>query len=193
MASKKLPTFPKFTWDEYYWVTSAKLPAWKGFQRREKPRQAVADAGKSDGVIKIVFAPDDRDDEPLSKGENGLVRWVVDHQAAIHDAMLKALFEAYPAMREKLLDDGLGEEETAKVMPVLDSPTQLKGLVEVVTIHVHQIEQDGKPFFGVEMECTWEQEHGVGVLLHGAKPLEVGGADTAFYLWMAKKYLRNQS
>ena len=47
---------------------------------------------------------------------------------------------------------------------------------------------DGKPFIGVELGCAWDAEHGVGVLLHGAKALGVGGADTAFTLWIAEKY-----
>ncbi len=189
MAVKR-PLFPKFEWDEHCWVTSASLSAWKGFQRRETRRQSVAEAGKSDGLINFVFAPEGRGDEPLAENEIALVRWVIDHQAAIHDALLKSLFDACPTMRMDLLEEGLGEDETAKVMPVLDSPRQLKDLIEVITIHVHQIEQVGKPFFGVEMECTWDVEHGIGVLLHGDSALEVGGADTAFYLWMAEKYLK---
>ncbi len=58
---------------------------------------------------------------------------------------------------------------------------------------MHQIEQDGKPFIGVELGCDWEAEHGIGILLHGEKPLEIGGADTAILLWFAKKHLREQS
>ena len=53
---------------------------------------------------------------------------------------------------------------------------------------MHQIAKDGKPYVEVELGCTWEVEHGLGVLLHGATPLEVGGADTAILLWIAKRY-----
>lgn len=113
-------------------------------------------------------------------------------QAAVHDAMLERLFEAYPDMREQALD-WFDEEEAKKVLPEIRFPNQLKDIVGISSINVHQIEQDGKPFIGVELGCTWETEHGVGVLLHGDTPLEIGGADTAILLWLAKKHLRKQT
>jgi hypothetical protein len=55
-------------------------------------------------------------------------------------------------------------------------------------VFVHQIEKGGEPFIGIVLGCTWEVEHGVGILLCGSIALEIGGADTAFTLWIAKKY-----
>lgn len=48
------------------------------------------------------------------------------------------------------------------------------------------------PFVGVQLDCTWEAGHGVGILLRGDKPLEIGEADIAFELWIAKRRLRQQ-
>ena len=47
--------------------------------------------------------------------------------------------------------------------------------------------KDGLPCFGYEFGCTWDGEHGLGVLMHGKRVVEVGGADTAFTLWIAKR------
>src|SRR4051812_14067887 len=41
------------------------------------------------GTIRLVFAPEGRDKSTLAEHEIGLVRWVVDHQAAVHDGMLR--------------------------------------------------------------------------------------------------------
>jgi hypothetical protein len=65
--------------------------------------------------------------------------------------------------------------------------------VGIVSIYVHAIEEDRKPFLGIELGCTWEEEHGLGILLHGAKVLKIGHADTAFTLWVAKQYLLKRS
>ena len=32
MRPVDLPTFPAFKWDQHFWLTSAKLPAWSGYQ-----------------------------------------------------------------------------------------------------------------------------------------------------------------
>ena len=189
MGRVDLPLFPDFKWDDHFWVTSANLPAWRGYQIRNGPYGTVSDAGHSDGIVQILFAPEGRDDAPLSEHEIAMVKWVVDNQAAVHDAMLEKLFEDYPAMREQAR--GLfSKEEAKKVLPKVRHPEQLKELVGISSINVHPIEQEGKPFIGVELGCTWEVEHGVGILMHGPEVLEIGGADTAILLWIAKKYVR---
>jgi len=38
------------------------------------------------------------------------------------------------------------------------------------------------------MGCNWEEEQGIGFLLHGNKIVEAGDADTAILLWMAEKH-----
>lgn len=191
MGRPELPAFPQFMWDGYCWATSARLPAWSGYQIRNGPYGSVSQKGRSDGTVRVVFAPEGRDGSPLSNREIDLVKWVVDHQDAVHDAMLNRLFEEYPSIREQTLDF-FGDDEAKRVLPKVRFPKQLKDLVGVSSIFVHQIEQDGKPFIGVELGCTWEVEHGVGILLHGSRPLEIGGADTAILLWIAERYLRKQ-
>jgi hypothetical protein len=191
MGGSELPTFPEFNWDQHFWVTSAKLPAWAGYQIRSGPYGNVSAQGRSDGTVQILFAPEGRDEGPLSDRERDLVKWLIDNQDSVHDAMLERLFDEYPTMREQCLDL-FGKDEAKRVLPKLRSPNQLKDIVGISSINVHQIEQDGRPFIGVELDCTWEIEHGVGILLHGDQPLEIGGADTAITLWVAEKYLRKQ-
>lgn len=182
-----LPIFPSFAWDNYSWVTSASLPAWSGFQIRQGPYCTVSEVGRSNGTVRIVFAPEGRGEAALSGREIEMVRWVIDHQVEVHDAMLQMLFEQYPKITEEVRD-WLEEDEAISIAPTLQSPDQLKEIVGIVSIFVHCIEADGIPFVGVELGCTWDSEHGVGILLHGPKPLEIGGADTAFTHWIAEKH-----
>jgi len=39
------------------------------------------------------------------------------------------------------------------------------------------VEKDGIPYVGFEFGCTWDEEHGLGVLMHGTRTVEIG--DTA--------------
>jgi hypothetical protein len=47
--------------------------------------------------------------------------------------------------------------------------------------------KDGLPYVGYEFGRRWDGEHGLGVLMHGTRVVEVGGADTAMTLWIAKR------
>ena len=188
MKNFDLPAFPAFVWNDHFWVTSAKLPAWTGYQTRRGSYGAVSEESRSDGTVQILFAPEGRDGAPLSSREIGLVKWLIDNEAVVHEAMLERLFAEYPAIREQTLEY-FEKEEAKKVLPKVRSPDQLKNIVGISSINVHQISKENKPFIGVELGCTWDVEHGVGVLLHGATALEIGGADTAILLWIAEKYV----
>ena len=39
---------------------------------------------------------------------------------------------------------------------------------------------------GFKFGCTWDDEHGLGVMTHRGHVVEVGGADTAFLEWIAE-------
>jgi hypothetical protein len=49
------------------------------------------------------------------------------------------------------------------------------------------VQKDGIPYAGFEFGCTWDDEHGLGVLMHGTRAVDIGGADTAFLLWIAEQ------
>jgi hypothetical protein len=183
------PSFPQFTWNGHAWMSSAKLPAWAGYQIREGAYGGVSSTALSDGVVRIRFAPEGRHADPLSENEIALVQWLIDNEAAVHHAMLEKLFDEYPNIRDQWLSF-FDKEEASEILPRIKHPEQLKKIVGVSFINVHQISKNGIPFIGVELGCTWEQEHGLGILLHGTTALELGGADTAFLLWIARKYAK---
>jgi hypothetical protein len=41
-------------------------------------------------------------------------------------------------------------------------------------------------YVGLEFGCTWDEEHGVGVMTHQGRAVKIGGADTAFLAWVAE-------
>ena len=92
MTGADLPTFADFGQKGRFWVTSAKLAAWSGYQVRGGPYGSVSTKGRSDGTLELRFAPEGRDDAPLKDQEIELVRWVIDNQSTVHDTMLESLF-----------------------------------------------------------------------------------------------------
>jgi hypothetical protein len=72
-------------------------------------------------------------------------------------------------------------------MPDITTGEDLRPLIGLHSVNVHPLKKNGMPYLGFEFGCTWDEEHGLGVLTHGTRVVEVGGADTAILLWLAEK------
>ena len=72
-------------------------------------------------------------------------------------------------------------------MPDIDSADDLRALIGLSSVNIHQVQKDGIPYAGFEFGCSWDREHGLGVLMHGTRTVEIGGADTAILLWIAER------
>ena len=86
-----------------------------------------------------------------------------------------------------MLDDGDAGDAGGKIMPDLRAPGDLARLIGLHSVHVHPLEKNGAPYIGFKFGCTWNEGHGLGVLMHGSTAVGVGGADTGFLLWIAER------
>ena len=172
----------EFQLGEYFWTAKARLPSWAGYQSRHGAYGAVSSEDPSDGSVTVTFAPEGRDTSPLKEDELASVQWLLDHDSEIASALLRALLAKYPEMQEDY-----DEEEREEYMPDVSSVDGFSVLIGLYNVNVHPLVKDGVPYFGYEFGCTWEEEHGLGALMHGTRVVEIGGADTAILLWLAKR------
>ncbi|HSZ54881.1 MAG TPA: hypothetical protein VK797_04430 [Tepidisphaeraceae bacterium] len=68
--------FPDFAQRGRFWVTSAKLSARSGYQVRGGPYGSVSAKGRSDGTVKLQFAPEGREADT----DSHLLRSLYSHQ-----------------------------------------------------------------------------------------------------------------
>jgi hypothetical protein len=179
-----IPELPQFTLeDDLWWTATVLFPSWKGFQSRRGAYGSRDSVSPSDGLVRIVFAPEGRGVEPLTNEELSAIRWVIEHEASLAGALLSSVVKEYPSMQEQY---SYSDNEKEEVMPDITSVEDLRALIGLYAVNVHQVQKDGIPYVGFEFGCTWDEEHGLGVLMHGARTVEIGGADTAFLLWIAR-------
>jgi hypothetical protein len=177
--------FPPLRWDEYAWAGEARIPSWAGFQPRMGAYGAISDDAPSDGSARLsVTSPDEEGPAPPTPAQAAALRFLLDNDRAVTDAVLRAIFATYPTLREQY---GYDEDEAAELLPAISSPAELKRLVGFHTIHLLEVEKDGMAYVGIEGGCSWDEEHGVGVMTHGARIVELGGADTSFLEWIAQR------
>ena len=175
------PLFPEVIRDEFFWVSSAMLSSWNGFQIRNGPYGAISSPGKSDGMIHLCFTGEESEKRPLNTEEINSIQWVIDNEKSIHDAVMNRLVDDYEGIKEEVLGWCDDDNQLADILPKTNSIDAFKEKCGVVVINIHPIVKSGKPFIGVEIGCTWEDEHGAGLSLHGDCVLRRGAADAAFY------------
>jgi hypothetical protein len=173
-----------FQWARFFWEAPARLPSWAGFQTRNGPYGSISSDEPSDGMVTIIVDPEGGEQSPLTEQELANVQWCLDHEAEVASAVLKGLLAAYPGLQQLYGYEGAEREE---FMPDVSSTEDFRQLIGLQNVHVHSLRKDGIPYVGYEFGCTWDGEHGLGVLMHGTRVVEVEGAGTAFDLRIAKR------
>jgi hypothetical protein len=187
--SLDLPPFPRLTWDGYFWQGAVTLPSWRGFQTRQGSYARVSSSEPSDGTVRLFVVPLGRSEQsPPTPEQAAGYRSLLDHEKAVSDSVLQAIFDAYPQMREDYLD--ACDDEDDSCCPEIDRPEQLKELIGLSIVHVLTVARDGTAYVGFEFGCTWEREHGLGVMTHRDRVIRVGGADASFLAWIAERDAR---
>ena len=165
--------------DGFFWGCELRLPEWAGYQSRHGAYGSIDSPAPSTGRVKLVYAPDGRDTEPLTNAEMELLKWFEKHHARVSHAVFAAILDwCSPNGRQRRQDFGWGDE-----FPEISDLEQLKSHLGLHTVCVHQFADRKNPYIGFEFGCDWEEEHGLGVLMHGTRCVEIGQADSAFTLW----------
>jgi hypothetical protein len=179
-----------FQWDRFFWTAQARLPSWVGYQSRNGPYGSISSDEPSDGLVTIVVDPEGGKESPMTEQDRASVQWWLDHEAEVSSAVLEGLLAEYPRLQQLYGYEG-AERETC--MPDVSRTEEFRRLIGLHNVHFVPLLKEGLPYVGYEFGCTWDGEHGLGVLMHGSRVVEVGGADTAFTLWIAERDARGDA
>jgi hypothetical protein len=138
----------------------------------------------SDGTVRLRVEVSGSDRVAPTAEQAAAFQYLREHGRTIRDAILASVFAQYPQFREDYLDafDEDDEEfpEIAAGVPVLDRPDQLTRLMGLGNVFLLAVATGGVAYIGFEFGCEWESGHGLGVLTHRARIIDLGQAPTAF-------------
>lgn len=177
----ELPPFPPLTFGEFFWEGKDTLPEWAGFQERLGAYTARSSDKPSKGQVNLsVSVPGDDEAHPPALPSAEQVKafaFLKENGPAVAQAILKAIYKKYPRLRENYLYD---EEEAKECMPAIQKVEDLRKLIGLGTVHVLAVAKNGAAYVGFEFGCTWDEEHGLGVMTHGKRVIGVGDASKSF-------------
>jgi hypothetical protein len=171
-------------WDGDNWTGRVRLASWQGFQSRCGSYGSLSSSEPSDGSVGLVLGPEGRGTEAPTEQEATALRWLLNNEAKVQRSILKYLLAAYPSLQAEY---EYPEDEATRVMPLVSDEQGFRSLIGLHSVYLHPLSRAGLPYIGFEFGCTWDDEHGLGFLLHGDRVVRSGGAETSFLLWMARE------
>lgn len=172
------PPFPPLVWRGFAWEAIVHLDSWRGFIPIEELCPWVTRGILPDGDLHLyvsVSSADHGTPTPPSPEQVLSFQHLLDNQASLRDAALQAVFADYPRLRECY-----GDFVDEQVMPEISEPRGLMRLVRPGGIHVLAHPKEGFTRIGFGFSCSWDEEHGLGVLTHCGRIIATGCADEAF-------------
>ncbi len=177
------PIIPNLSLTEYdSWETIIQLPAWQCFQSRQGAYASVDSTTPSDGTVRLRIDNEENKQTAPSPEQVKAYQYLLANQEQIRDAMLEALLVEYENLRDVY---GYDEEEAAQYMPPVQKASDFKKLIGLSSVHISYVQKDGVAYIGYVFGCTWDDEHGLGIMSHQQRVIEIGGADTSFLWWVA--------
>ena len=189
------PPLPELKWETYSWSGSATLESWRGFRDSSGAYGSQATETPSEGRVSVNVEVQHGDESrAIAIEQVEAFDFLLSRQYEIRDVILEAVFGLYPTWQKEIYEcyDEDYLEEVKKFMPDLREISLLRDLMGLSTVHLLRTVKDGASYIGFEFGCSWEDEHGLGVLTHKQRIVDIGGADTAFIGWNAERDMRGE-
>lgn len=150
------------------------LSAWKGFESRNGSYGSKDSDKESDGTIKVHIIGESVDYvHVLSQAQFNAIKFLKENSELVRDSLLNGLLADYPNVKEIYED----------LMPEIKTIADYKNNLGVAFLHIMDSEKYNHAYIGFELGCSWDDEHGVGVMMHKDKVVKIGLAEESFNHW----------
>lgn len=167
--------------------TTVQLKAWAGFQSRQGAYDTRDTTDPSDGSVSVNLGSITVNSIPLlDESHLAAFNYLLTNQQAIKNSILSALLKYYPELKDEY---GYNPEEEDEYLPDINHIEDFKKIIGLSEIHILDVSKDDVAYVGYQFGCNWDEEHGLGIMTHKDRIVEIGGADAAFLEWIAERDL----
>jgi len=141
---------------------------------------------KKESINYSILDEDSNEINQHSAKHNNGIEYLKNNQTTILESILSELLNKYPELQKNY---DYPEESKQDFMPDVTQIKDFANLLSPSAIYITSVFKDNIPYIGYMFSCSWDSEHGLGVMMHKNKIIEIGGADTAFSTWSAEEDL----
>ena len=110
----------------------------------------------------------------------------ISKQDLLTPEILKKVFEFYKDSYQDYKSGwtaggNIATEELEKMLPRPTSPDALKKFITPAIVHIQNKEECKPGTIGIEFDCTWDIEYGLGVKIKNWQVVEAGVAETSYF------------
>ena len=168
------------------WEFEYQFEAFVGLQSRRDSYTSKDSEKESNGKVNVIISDELNDDTDPTEEQLNSINFIIENPDKIKQSLFKALEIEYPKLKEMYGYDE-NEEDSREWFPEINSIEEFRKVFGVGNMFVLLPHKERFSYVGLECGCTWDEEHGLGFLLHKDRIIKVGGADEAFSTWEAFK------
>lgn len=145
--------------------------SWRDFQANAEP---------SNGELRIFVYLESMGDEKPSAAQTTAFRYLKENESQVTAALLAGLYNDYPQIRE--VYGGIEPE----YLPEIEQTADLRRMIRPLNIHINLEAKDNCAYIGFECDCLWDEEHGLGIMMHRDEYIGCNDAEAAWNLDLAQ-------
>lgn len=158
--------------DNYQGLLS--LDSWKDFQSRQFFSGLKETNPISDCVVKVRVEGKQVDDvKTTTLAQVNAIQFLINHSDKIRAALLIGLLDELSNLKE--VYDNL--------TPNISGIEDIKKVIGLSYLHVMSSDKDDFAYVGFELDCEWNEEHGIGVIMHKDRIVKIGQAEITHDSW----------
>jgi hypothetical protein len=137
-----------------------------------------------DTIVEVIF---NNTKDSISEMQKKNYENILSKQAVLTAEILKNIFSfykrSYSTYKEGWSYMGkISNKELEKYLPIPTTPENLKPFITPAIIHIQNKKDCKIGTFGIEFDCTWDLENGLGVLIEDWKVKDAGLAEVSYFL-----------
>lgn len=150
------------------------LDSWKDYQSRQVVCGSNETNSISDGFVKVrVEGKKVESAKKTTLAQVNAIEFLINHSDKIRDALLTGLLDKLSNLKE--VDDNL--------TPDISGIEGMKKVIGLSYLHVMSSDKDDFAYVGFELDCEWDEEHGIGVIMHKDRIVKIGQAEITHDSW----------
>ncbi|OKP63400.1 hypothetical protein BTE77_35625 [Ensifer adhaerens] len=169
------------------WETALPMPLtstlWHSLVALPHPGRGYASFAEP-GEVPVYLENDDGSDDAPDPIMLETARWLIANDSAVERAIVETILNDLPSLRKIQNEVTINPDE--QLPESWDEPL-LRPMIRLLHLTLPPI-QGRLPYFGAELACTWEREHGYGIMFHGTEIVETGGGDVPNLSWIANRH-----